>query len=101
MMIAGVVMALGFHKVLTLPPRALPSGAQIKKWNMEKIRFYVEIEYDDDSSFHFNVEFDDDDRNVLASLMMITRGTLMASSAYRAIAYDMDGFDVCSYINTK
>lgn len=66
---------------------------------MEKIKFYVEIEYKDSSSFHFDVEFDSDDRNVLGSLMMITRGTLMASSAYRAIAYGQDGFDVCSYIN--
>lgn len=66
---------------------------------MEKFKFYVEIEYKDESSFHFDVEFDSDDRNVLGSLMMITRGTLMASLAYKATAYDQDSFEVCSYIN--
>lgn len=34
----------------------------------------------------------------LALVMMITRGTLMASTAYKATAYDEEGFDICSYV---
>lgn len=63
-----------------------------------KHKFFVEIVYNDDTEFHFNVELEGRDSAVMASLMMITRGTLMASSAHRAIAYNEDGFDVCSYI---
>lgn len=64
-----------------------------------KRNFFVEIVYDDNSEFHFNVELEGTDSEVMGSLMMITRGTLMASSAHRAIAYNEDGFDVCSYIS--
>lgn len=63
---------------------------------MEK--FWVEIEYKDGSSFGFNVELESSGATRLAELQMITRGTLIASSAYRAICYNSDGFDVCSYI---
>ena len=34
----------------------------------------------------------------MAELSMITRGTLMATCAQKAIAYNDEGFDVCSYI---
>jgi hypothetical protein len=63
-----------------------------------KHSFYLEIIYNDNSEFHFNVELEGPDHSIMASLMMITRGTLMASSAARAIAYNEEGFDVCSYI---
>lgn len=62
-----------------------------------KHSFFVEVIYGDDSSFSFNVEMEGTDNEVIAQLMMITRGTLMASSAVRATAYRQDGFDVCSY----
>lgn len=63
---------------------------------MEK--FWIEIEYKDGSSFCFYVQLESSGATRLAELQMITRGTLMASSAYRAICYNSDGFDVCSYI---
>lgn len=63
-----------------------------------KHKYFVEIVYNDDTEFHFNVELEGRYSAVMASLMMITRGTLMASSAHRAVAYNEEGFDVCSYI---
>ena len=64
-----------------------------------KHNFFVEIIYNDDSEFNFTVELEGTDSEVMANLMMITRGTLMASSAHQATAYNEDGFDVCSYRN--
>lgn len=63
-----------------------------------KRKFYVEIVYEDKSEYHFNVELEGTSSEVMASLMQITRGTLMASSAHHATAINEDGFDVCSYI---
>lgn len=63
-----------------------------------KKRFFVEIEYADKSLFNFNVELEGSTGNILATLMMITRGTLMASMGNKATAYNEDGFDVVSYI---
>lgn len=60
-------------------------------------KFFVEVVYNDESSFSFEVHMEGKDSDVLANLMMITRGTLMASSASKATAYNFEGFDVCSY----
>lgn len=70
---------------------------KIKKETMH--RFLVEVEYADGTNFNFNVELEGIECHVVASLMQITRGTLMASSAYKATAYRSDGFPICSYIN--
>lgn len=64
---------------------------------MEK-KFFVEVKYDDDSSFSFDVIIEGSDNDVLANMMMITRGTLMASSGSKATAYDYEGFPICSYM---
>lgn len=62
-------------------------------------KVFVEIEYNDGSSFSFDVESHSDSLNeITAEIMMITRGTLMASGATRATAYNFEGFDICSYI---
>lgn len=63
-----------------------------------KNRFFIELTYSDGSEFGFDVEIDGSPSDVAAHLMMITRGTLMASMASRAICYNDEGFDVCSYI---
>ena len=63
--------------------------------------YFVEIEYADNTSFSFDVTISGKEHEVMAHLMQITRGTLMASSGYRAICYRDDGFDVCSYINPQ
>lgn len=59
--------------------------------------FFVECIYDDGSEFHFEVKLEGRPSKVKAELMMITRGTLMASSASKAIAYNDQGFDECAY----
>lgn len=50
------------------------------------------LEYVNGETMTFEVKTDD-----LALVMMITRGTLMASIAERAIAYNEEGFDICAY----
>ena len=64
-----------------------------------KHKFFVEIVYNDKSYFNFSVELNGTEAEVMGSLMMITRGTLMASSAHRAIAYNEEGAILCSYIS--
>lgn len=61
-------------------------------------KFNVEIIYEDESSFNFDVELEGSWRVIESELMMITRGTLMATTAKKAVAYNDEGFDVCSYI---
>lgn len=60
--------------------------------------YYCEFVYSDDTEFGFEVTFDSDPVSHRANLSMLVRGTLMASSAKRATAYDSEGFDVVSYI---
>lgn len=64
-----------------------------------KKTFSVHIEYKDETGFDFEVTLEGKSHEIYAELQMITRGTLMASSGYRATAYSDEGFDVCSYIN--
>ena len=59
--------------------------------------FTIEIEYSDETSFFFDVILEGKEHEYMAHLMQITRGTLMASSASRATAYNQDGFNVCAY----
>lgn len=62
-------------------------------------RVIVEIEYDDESSFSFDVILHSiTERAKVVEIMMITRGTLMASSGVKATAYNSEGFEICSYI---
>ena len=56
------------------------------------------LEYKDGSEVFFDFECSDPDRKALATLYMVCRGTLMASSASRIVAYNDEGFDICSYI---
>lgn len=55
------------------------------------------IEYNDESEFHFDVTIEGTETQIIASLMMITRGTLMASNGIRATCYNDEGFEICSY----
>lgn len=54
--------------------------------------------YEDDSEVCFTFECSDNEADALATLMMVCRGTLMASSAVKIIAYDDEGFDLCAYV---
>lgn len=61
-------------------------------------KFTVFMVYHDDSEFNFEVTLEGSERVIRAELMMIVRGTLMASGACKATAYNEEGFDVVSYI---
>jgi hypothetical protein len=69
---------------------------------MEKIsnsKVFIEIEYDDETSFTFDVISHAENANAFqGEIMMITRGTLMASMGTKATAYNYEGFPICSYI---
>lgn len=58
----------------------------------------IEIEYRDGTGFTFEVTIEGKEHEVVANLLMITRGTLMASSGHKATCYKDDGFELCSYI---
>lgn len=60
--------------------------------------FTVELVYGDESSAFFKVSVEGEEHDYMALLLMITRGTLMASMAKRAVCYNDEGFDVCSYV---
>lgn len=62
-----------------------------------KHKLYVEIVYSDESEFHFDVEIEGKEHEVMSMIMQITRGTLMASSGTTATAYREDGFPIVSY----
>ena len=62
-------------------------------------KVFVEIEYKDDSSFSFDIVLhSEDSTDQLAQVMMITRGTLMASIGRKATAYNSEGFPIASYV---
>lgn len=62
-----------------------------------KRKVFIEIIYDDSTEFHFTVEVEGPVHKTQAEIHMITRGTLQASSGKMAIAYNEEGFDICSY----
>lgn len=78
----------------------LGERGMLPTFNMEKkYTITIEIEYDDETGFTFDVTLEGEEHEVMAELSMITRGTLRASSAYKATAYKQDGFPICSYVN--
>ena len=69
-----------------------------KKLTVENPKVFVEIEYNDGTSFSFDVILHSESESALnAEIMMITRGTLIASIAQHATAYNSEGFPICSY----
>ena len=62
------------------------------------MKFTIELTWEDNSETMFQVELEGKKHEIMSDLMWITRGTLMATSAKRAIAYNEEGFDVISYI---
>lgn len=56
------------------------------------------LQYRDDSEVTIEIGLDGAPSEHLATLMMVARGTLMASMANKVIVYDSEGFDVISYI---
>lgn len=58
----------------------------------------VFLTYRDDSEVHFQFDCDASDNDALATLLMVCRGTLMATMAVKITAYNEEGFEYCSYI---
>lgn len=55
------------------------------------------LTYNDNSVAGFEVKVNGTPASNRALLLMITRGTLMASGAKYAHCYDPQGIDICSY----
>ena len=55
------------------------------------------LTYRDDTEVCFTFECDEDRTHALATLLMVCRGTFMASAAKRVVAYNEEGFGICSY----
>ena len=62
------------------------------------MKFTIELTWKDESETMFSVEMDGKEHDVMAALMWVTRGSLMASNAQSVTAYDEEGYDVVSYI---
>ena len=54
--------------------------------------------YSDESEVNFEVKVEGKEHEYMATLMMIARGTLMASMAERINVYDDQGFDILAYV---
>lgn len=56
------------------------------------------LEYKDGSEVWFDFECSESESRALATLRMVCRGVLMASMANLVVAYNDEGFDICSYV---
>lgn len=61
------------------------------------MKFTIELTWNDKSETMFDVEINGKEYEVMATLMWITRGSLKASSAQHAVAFNEKGFAVVSY----
>ena len=57
----------------------------------------IVLEYSDGSDMTCDVTIEGEEHDIVASLLMITRGTLMASIACKATCYKPDGTILCVY----
>lgn len=69
-----------------------------KRQRFMKYTATIQLEYSDGSDITFDVTMEGKEYDIVASLLMITRGTLMASIACKATCYKPDGFEICSYV---
>ena len=60
--------------------------------------FTIELIYGDYTSSTFIVVVDGEEWEYMAKLSMITRGTLMASNARRAVCWKDEEHSVCSFV---
>ena len=80
------------------------AGAQAPATNQKAMKqetttkVTIVLEYSDGSETYFDVTLEGEEYQIVGTLMMITRGTLMASIAKKATCYKSDGFELCSYI---
>lgn len=69
----------------------------MKPTKQKKI-FTLVLEYKDESDTQAEIVVDGEPHEYMALLLMICRGTLMASGAKRSIIYNSEGFEECAYI---
>lgn len=62
------------------------------------MNFTIELIWNDESKTMFETTIKGKEHEIMGTLMWITRGSLMASGACRATAYNDQGFDVVSYV---
>ncbi len=66
---------------------------------IENSKVYVEVEYEDESSFSFDLVPNADSSNEYQGIvMMVTRGALLSSTGVKATAYNTDGFPIVQYV---
>lgn len=61
-------------------------------------QFTLYLVYDDGSELKAEIIVEGTDSTKHATLLMICRGTLMASTATRGYIYNSEGFQVCAYV---
>lgn len=61
------------------------------------MKVYIELEYNETTTKGFTIEVEGKKHEYMALIEMVTRGTLMASMANKATAYNEEGFDIVSY----
>ena len=72
-------------------------NGQPLKVKLMKIKFVLELEWTDKSNVFAEISLEGQNHEVMAVLMWISRGALMASNADRAIVWNDEGFEVCAY----
>lgn len=65
---------------------------------MKDENYRVEIIFNDNSKFNFEAKLQGTESDNRALLMMITRGTLLATSAVRGLAFTEQGDNVLNYV---
>lgn len=63
----------------------------------QKKRFTLVLEYNDGSDTQAEILVEGEPHEYMALLLMICRGTLMASGAKGSYIYNVEGFEVCAY----
>ncbi len=69
----------------------------MKSIDKKKI-FTLELEYNDESAVYAEIIVEGEPHEYRALLLMICRGTLMASGAKRSTIYNSEGFEECAYM---
>lgn len=65
---------------------------------MKDENYRVEIIFSDTSNFNFEVKLHGKESDNRALLMIITRGTLLATSAVRGLAFTEQGDNILNYV---
>lgn len=62
-----------------------------------KLKFVLELEWNDKSNVFAEISLEGQNHEIMAVLMWVSRGALMASNADRAIVWNDEGYEICAY----